>query len=150
MNTLNLDRPPSLTVRLLGGVDALHAQPDETLDWVELVRRGFPAAAIDALVRATRMTQSELSQVLRLPERTLARRKREGQLSAEESDKLLRLARVVERAQTVFTELDAALDWLRSPNASLAGASPLSLLDTDVGAESVLDTLGRIEHGVFA
>ncbi|NCC41946.1 MAG: DUF2384 domain-containing protein, partial [Gammaproteobacteria bacterium] len=26
----------------------------------------------------------------------------------------------------------------------------LSLLDTEIGAESVLDTLGRIEHGVFA
>jgi uncharacterized protein (DUF2384 family) len=28
--------------------------------------------------------------------------------------------------------------------------TPLSLLDTDIGADSVLDTLGRIEHGVFA
>jgi uncharacterized protein (DUF2384 family) len=27
---------------------------------------------------------------------------------------------------------------------------PLSLLDTDIGAESALDTLGRTEHGVFA
>lgn len=25
-----------------------------------------------------------------------------------------------------------------------------SLLDTEIGAESVLETLGRIEHGVFA
>jgi len=47
-------------------------------------------------------------------------------------------------------DLDAALDWLKSPNAALAGTTPLSLLDTDIGAESVLDTLGRIEHGVFA
>jgi putative toxin-antitoxin system antitoxin component (TIGR02293 family) len=95
------------------------------------------------------MNQFELSQVLRLHERTLAQRKREGRLSDEEFDKLLCLAHVVERAQTVFTELEAALDWLRSPNASLAGASPLSLLDNDIGAESVLDTLGCIEHGVF-
>ena len=29
-------------------------------------------------------------------------------------------------------------------------SNPLSLLDTDIGAESVMDTLGRIEHGVFA
>jgi hypothetical protein len=33
---------------------------------------------------------------------------------------------------------------------ALSGATPLSLLDTDIGAENVLDTLGRIEHGVFA
>ena len=45
---------------------------------------------------------------------------------------------------------EAALTWLKTPNAALFRASPLSLLDTDIGAESVMDTLGRIEHGVFA
>ena len=49
----------------------------------------------------------------------------------------------------MFEDFDAALDWVKSPNAALAGATPLSLLDIDMGAESVLDTLGRIEHGVF-
>jgi putative toxin-antitoxin system antitoxin component (TIGR02293 family) len=58
--------------------------------------------------------------------------------------------RVVERAETVFEDADGALSWLLSPNASLAGVTPLSLLDTEIGADSVLDTLGRIEHGVFA
>ena len=62
----------------------------------------------------------------------------------------MRLARVVERAKEVFGDLDTALDWLKSPNAALSGAVPLTLMDTDIGAESVLDTLGRIEHGVFA
>jgi len=54
------------------------------------------------------------------------------------------------RGEDVFEDLDAAVDWLKSPNASLGGRTPLSLLDTDIGAESVIDTLGRIEHGVFA
>jgi putative toxin-antitoxin system antitoxin component (TIGR02293 family) len=87
---------------------------------------------------------------LGIPERTLARRKKEGVLNSEESAKLVRLARVVERAKDVFEDFEASLNWLKSPNAALSGATPLSLLDTDIGAESVLDTLGRIEHGVFA
>ena len=61
-------------------------------------------------------------------------------LSSEESAKLLRFARVVERAEEVFQAAEPAL----------GGITPLSLLDTDIGADSVLDTLGRIEHGVFA
>ena len=73
----------------------------------------------------------------------------EGALSSEESAEIVRLARVVARAAEVFEGLDPALDWLKSPNATLSGATPLSLLDTDIGAETVLDTLGRIEHGVF-
>jgi len=44
-------------------------------------------------------------------------------------------------------------DWRsprrQAPAAVLGGATPLSLIDTDDGAESVMDTLGRIEHGVF-
>lgn len=71
-------------------------------------------------------------------------------LSTEESAKLLRFARVVERAEEVFEAAEPALAWLKADNAALGGVTPLSLLDTDIGADSVLDTLGRIEHGVFA
>lgn len=143
---------PSLVsaVTLLGGEGVLHAKPRVGMDWIPLVRQGLPSASVDAMVRHTRITQSELAQALDIPERTLARRKREGALSPEESAKFVRLARVVERAESVFESADTALDWLQAPNASLAGATPLSLLDTDIGADSVLDTLGRIEHGVFA
>ena len=87
---------------------------------------------------------------LDISERTLTRRKKEGALNSEESAKLVRLARVVVRAEETFEDFDTAVDWLKSPNAALSGALPLSLLDTDIGAESVIDSLGRIEHGVFA
>ncbi len=63
---------------------------------------------------------------------------------------LLRLAQLTPSATQVFDDPAAAVDWLKSPNAALRGSAPLSLLDTDIGAESVLDTLGRIGHGVFA
>ena len=58
--------------------------------------------------------------------------------------------RVVERAEAVFKDSDSALSWLQSANAALGGVAPMSLLDTDIGADSVMDMLGRIEHGVFA
>lgn len=135
---------------LLGGTGVLRVKPHSTLDWIEVLRKGIPAAAVDSLVKAMRLSRSELARALAIPERTLARRKREGVLSSEESAKLLRLARVVGRANEVFEDPEAALNWLKSPNSSLSGATPLSLLDTDIGAENILDTLGRIEHGVFA
>ena len=135
---------------LLGGRGALRASPRSTLDWIEVIRNGISATAIEALLKAMQLSQSEFARALDIPERTLARRKREGVLNSEESAKVLRVARVVGRAGEVFEDRDAALDWLKSPNSALSGATPLSLLDTDIGAESVLDTLGRIEHGVFA
>ncbi len=150
MTTARLHPSFVSAVNLLGGESVLHARPRVVMDWVPLVRQGLPSASVDAVVRITRITQSELAHALAIPERTLARRKREGALSPEESAKFVRFARVVERAETVFEDPDSALNWLQSPNASLGGVTPLSLLDTDIGADSVLDTLGRIEHGVFA
>jgi putative toxin-antitoxin system antitoxin component (TIGR02293 family) len=135
---------------LLGGKGVLRVRPRSALDWVAVIRRGISSAAADSLTKAIRVTQSELATALGIPERTLARRKKEGMFNSEESAKLVRLARVVERARDVFEDFDTSLNWLKMPNAALSGATPLSLLDTDIGAESVLDTLGRIEHGVFA
>lgn len=142
---------PSWTaLSLLGGDRVVRARPRVAMDWIPLVRRGLPAETLLAIARKADMSQAEIATVLGIPERTLARRKREGVLSSDESAKVLRLARVLERANEVFESAQAAQDWLRSPNPALAGASPFSLLDTDIGADGVMDTLGRIEHGVFA
>lgn len=146
-----LSPTPSLSIEsVLGGRGVLRAAPRTALDWVSVIRRGISSAAVDSATRALRVTQAELADALGIPERTLARRKKEGTLNSEESAKLVRLARVAERAQEVFEDPDIAMHWLKSPNTALGGAEPLSLMDTDIGAESVLDTLGRIEHGVFA
>jgi len=150
MSSAVLQREDLSIQGLLGGHGVLQSVPRTPLEWVSLIRHGIPAQAVESLARMIELTQAELAGALGIPERTLARRKREGLLNSEESAKVVRLARVVERAEEVFEALDVALDWLKSPNAALAGATPMSLLDTDIGAESVLDTLGRIEHGVFA
>lgn len=151
MGTVTAISKTNLSVEsLLGGRGVLRARPHSPLDWVSVIRRGISSAAVDSLTQSIRVTQSELATALGIPERTLARRKKEGVFNSEESSKLVRLARVVERAKDVFEDFEASLDWLKSPNAALSGATPLSLLDTDIGAETVLDTLGRIEHGVFA
>lgn len=135
---------------LLGGRSVFRRAPRSGLEWVDIVRHGISSQALDSMLKSIAISQSELAQALDIPERTLARRKREGVFSREESAKLLRLARVAARAAEVFEDLDLAIRWLKMPAAALGDATPLSLLDTDIGADSVMDTLGRIEHGVFA
>ncbi|MBI2308487.1 MAG: DUF2384 domain-containing protein [Rhodocyclales bacterium] len=150
MSTAAIAHPVLSVESLLGGKRVLQAKPRSPLDWVSVIRQGISSAAVDSLAKTIHVTHSELAVALGIPERTLARRKKEGMLNSEESAKLVRLARVIERAEEVFEDLNVSLDWLKSPNAALSGATPLSLLDTDIGAESVMDALGRIEHGVFA
>src|SRR6266851_7534828 len=101
---------------VLGGKDVLRAKPQSALDWVGVIREGIPARAVESILNTVRLSQTALAQALGIPERTLARRRREGVLNSEESSKLLRLARVVSRASKVFDDSVAALDWLKSPN----------------------------------
>jgi putative toxin-antitoxin system antitoxin component (TIGR02293 family) len=119
------------------------------MEWVEVIRRGVPSTAVDTLVDFLSITKAEFSEAIDIPVRTLVRRKGEARLDSAESAKLVRVARVIERAEEVFEDPGAARVWLKSPNASLSGQTPMSLLDTEIGAASVMDTLGRIEHGVF-
>jgi putative toxin-antitoxin system antitoxin component (TIGR02293 family) len=50
----------------------------------------------------------------------------------------------------VFGSKTKARAWLQAPSRALRGEVPLSLLDTDIGTQSVEDELVRIEHGVHA
>lgn len=94
--------------------------------------------------------RDEISRVLHLPLRTIARRKRERRLQADESDRLCRLARIAAQAEDVLGDAARAARWLRAPNRALGRQAPLALLDTDLGSRQVEEVLGRIEHGVFS
>jgi len=135
---------------LLGGKGVLKRRPHSDLDWVAVVREGIAARALDAIASSLGLAPSEVAEHLGIAERTLARRRRSGTLTTEESAKLVRLARVTRRAAEVFEGHDTGVHWLKRPNRALGGERPLDLLDTEIGAENVLDLLGRIEHGVFS
>lgn len=116
----------------------------------ERVRAGLPFAALEAVVTRFEIPQHALLRVLHMPARTFARRKKERRLRPDESDRLLRLARVAARAEEVLGSRENAAGWLREPIIALGGASPLDSMDTDLGALEVEYTLGRIEHGVYS
>jgi putative toxin-antitoxin system antitoxin component (TIGR02293 family) len=114
------------------------------------VREGLPYEALAAVAARYDIPLRELTRVLALPERTLARRKIEGRLRADESDRLFRLGRVAALAEDVLGETAKAARWLRRPNRALGGRAPLDVLDTDLGAQQAETVLHRVEHGVFS
>jgi putative toxin-antitoxin system antitoxin component (TIGR02293 family) len=86
-----------------------------------------------------------------IPERTLARRLAKHEpLTIPETDRALRLARATTEAARVFGDPDKVARWLRKPNASLGGQTPLSLLRSETGAKAVEEILIQIDHGIFA
>jgi putative toxin-antitoxin system antitoxin component (TIGR02293 family) len=133
---------------LLGGKKALGTVPHDERDYIALVREGLPFKALESAAEALTLSWTELEKTLHLSSRTLRRRK-ESRLSLIESERVLRIVRVVARAQTVLGDLPKALDWLGSPNRALDGERPLGMLDTDLGTDQVLQVLGRIEFNVY-
>ena len=63
---------------------------------------------------------------------------------------MLRYARLLGQALTVFNHLDAAKLWLNAPQVGLGGAVPLDYAKTEIGAREVENLLGRIEYGVYS
>ena len=116
---------------------------------IQSVRQGLPISEVDDLLQSARLSATELDR-LALPRKTLAHRRAIGRLSPEQSDRLLRIVRVIGEAERVFSNTDKARQWLRRPTAALAGEAPLELLDTDIGAREVEALLGRIAHGIAA
>jgi putative toxin-antitoxin system antitoxin component (TIGR02293 family) len=119
------------------------------LDLARRIRLGISYSAVARFQRNTGLSAAAVSDLIRIPARTLARRKQKGALDPEESDRLVRAARVFGRALELFEgDLSAARGWLTQPQSGLGGAVPLELARTDVGTQEVERLIGRIEHGI--
>ncbi len=117
--------------------------------WVPYVREGLPLSMLDQALADGRITATELDR-LALSRKTLAHRRTLGSLTPDQSDRLLRLLRMIEETETTFGDRAKAPTWLRRPTPLLDGESPLDRLDTDIGTRQVEAMLGRIAHGLAA
>ena len=110
---------------------------------------GRLAPSVIKRLSALGLERAEIDAVV-IPSRTLQhRRSRREKLTVEESDRVLRVIRVLSLTESIYGSRDRALDWLRKPNARLDGRAPLSLLKTDTGSRIVEELLIQIDDGMF-
>lgn len=126
----------------------LDSQIDSEVDVVKLVNLGLPASAFKRL--------DELISIdFRLvgPETTIRRRLQEKQnFTVDESERLVRLARIASKAEALFGNSSAAKAWLATRADYLSDATPISPLElatTDSGARLVESLMLRTAHGIF-
>ncbi|WP_412051337.1 antitoxin Xre/MbcA/ParS toxin-binding domain-containing protein [Hoeflea sp. Naph1] len=111
-----------------------------------------PSASVGVIetLKNTGFTSAEIFQLV-VSKRSLERRQQKNeQLSAAESDRALRLARLHHHAVRVFGSEEKAHRWLRKPCRALDGAIPLELMVSETGAHIVESELHAIDHGMFA
>ncbi len=118
---------------------------------VNLVRRGIPFRMLDEVAAAAGVGRLAMAAVIGLSPTTLARRRRSGTLAPGESDRLVRVARLVGMTYELMRgDAEAARDWLRRGHELIEGESPLERASTEVGGREVEQLIGRLRHGIFS
>src|SRR5437763_2842943 len=117
---------------------------------IGLVDSGLPFGELNALRASLDVPMERLTPKLGISKATLHRRKAAGRLGRDESDRVVRFARLMGKALDVFESEELARSWLNSPQVGLGGAVPLDYAETELGAREAEDLLSRIEYGVYS
>jgi putative toxin-antitoxin system antitoxin component (TIGR02293 family) len=120
-------------------------------DLVDELQQGLPFERLTQFLDESGLSYAEAEGVLRIPRRTLARRREQGRLSWEESERLHRLSELFQRTLEVFRGNEPeSRNWLTRPCRALGDVAPLDMASTETGAREVERVLGRLQHGVFS
>ncbi|MBA3544480.1 MAG: DUF2384 domain-containing protein [Chthoniobacterales bacterium] len=117
---------------------------------IRVVQEGLDFAELESLREQLDLPLDRLAGQLGLARATLHRRKTSGRLTSDESEKVLRFARLLGQAVQLFGSLEDARRWLKAPQRGLGGAIPLDYAQTETGAREVENLIGRIDYGVYS
>jgi len=142
-------------IKALGsGLVALHVaarQPNPSPSQVlRTVQAGAEFKELKALREELDLPMGQLAARLGFSRATLHRRKVSGRLTSDESDKVVRFARLLGQAAKIFGGPEEARQWLKTSQRGLGGAVPLDYAQTETGAREVEKLLGRIDYGVYS
>lgn len=138
-------------VAVLGGRKTFKRPVRSTDDLAQQVRFGLPASTVELLAGTLSLHRSQVAERLNIPSRTLSRRlAAKSRLTHDESDRAMRMARVVALAKEVLGSDEKASHWMSNPNRALGGKRPFDQLDTEPGVRSVEEVLYGIAYGMYS
>jgi putative toxin-antitoxin system antitoxin component (TIGR02293 family) len=139
-----LRMPDSLRVQLTGTIETIAVRD-------MITHSGVTGGVLRAVRERLGLTILDVSRVLGAGERTVIRKEQQrAPLSVTESDRAYRLARIADLAIEMIGDEARATAWLRTPSTYLGGETPVSMLDTEVGTDLVVESLYAIAHGGVA
>lgn len=126
--------------------------PGETsfLRLVHVSREGLSYEKFLVAVAAFSFSKQTLASILHISERTLERiHKDKKKLSTPQTERILKLSMLFEVGWDFFGSRDHFGKWLELPATAFKGKTPLSMLDTTYGIQTVELLLKRLSHGVL-
>jgi len=139
------EKEPITYAKLIG------IKASDRMELSEKVQVGFPFKAFISLTKSMEVSNQHLAELVQISDRTLIRRRKDGILKSDESERLLRIARIFTLAVNLFDgDGSSAHNWLSKSNRALGGEAPLEASKTEEGSREVENLITRLEHGVFS
>ncbi|MES2937307.1 MAG: antitoxin Xre-like helix-turn-helix domain-containing protein [Pseudomonadota bacterium] len=130
------------------------------LDRADLVRHGAPSIMVNVISKEMEITKERFVHIVGLPRATVTRKiAKKANLSADESERLVGLAKLIGQVQASIEESGAPEgfkpakwfgEWISQPLPALGGRRPEELLDTADGRELVSKLLAQMQSGAYA
>jgi putative toxin-antitoxin system antitoxin component (TIGR02293 family) len=135
---------------VLGGHRVLGRPLTSILQLNDAVERGLPKATLRNVARRVSSDAAEPRALMQrvVPEATYKRRRE--RLSAAESERTERLARVVATAEETWQDRERARRFLTTPHPEIGGKTPLDAALTELGARQAEEVMARIVDGLPA
>ena len=145
-------RPPASIVPQ-GAADAWVLYRDQFLSssaqaQISEIRKGAPASNLIGVAEAMRVPRERVYHLIGLSSSTAKRKlAKDETLDPLMTERLTRIGAIEKLAEDTFGDPDLASEWLQSSNLGLGNATPLSMLDTEIGCREVSRVLNAIAYG---
>jgi putative toxin-antitoxin system antitoxin component (TIGR02293 family) len=116
---------------------------------VRLIESQLPLETLTRLEQHG-LSRDEVFSLIINPRTLKHRRSKRQALSLEESERAVRVGRILATAQATLGDEKGALGWLRTPKKRFDGRSPMQMLGTETGGRLVEQMLLQIDEGMFA
>ncbi|ATO33134.1 hypothetical protein DZA65_02174 [Dickeya dianthicola] len=114
------------------------------------INEGLDGTVANVIIDWAKITQNDLRKMSGIPSTTFSR-SRKARFTADQSERLVRIIRVIDRAVELFEgDKDEAQKWLNEPNRALSWKVPAELMASETGAYEVMKLITRLEHGAYS
>jgi len=122
---------------------------DDKHSFLSVVKSGLEYDTLIDFMKMAEFHMDEMAHILHINSRTIRRLSTKDTLNIDISEKLLELLRLYRFGLEVFGDLSVFNVWIRRSIRGLGDVTPMSLLDTGIGVEIVMDELERLAYGVY-
>lgn len=114
------------------------------------INEGLEGQVAGLIADWAKITQSDLRKMSGIPSTTFNRSVK-ARFSADQSERLVRIIRIIDHAVELFEGDKAqAQKWLNEPNRALEWKVPADLMPSETGAQEVIRLIARVEHGIYS